>query len=111
MIIYLFFYIFGYSIWIFPDINDEKLGFFASFRRVISVEKRNELWYTIIIRICISLITGYISFSVYKNPKLIDDAKVLLYDAFKDFYSYGEDKFVNSWNNKSLIVPINIMDD
>ena len=102
LIIYLFFYIFGYSIWIFPDINDEKLGFFASFRRVISVEKRNELWYTIIIRICISLITGYISFSVYKNPKLIDDAKDLLYDAFKDFYSYGEDKFVNSWNNTGI---------
>ncbi len=101
-IVYLFFYIFGYNIWIFPDINDEKLGFFASFKRVISCEKRNELWYTILIRICIALLTGYISFCIYKNPNLIDDAKKLLMDAFKDFYNYGEDKFVNSWNTTGI---------
>ena len=101
-IVYLFFYIFGYNIWIFPDINDEKLGFFASFKRVISCEKRNELWYTILIRICIALSTGYISFCIYKNPNLIEDAKKLLLDAFKDFYNYGEDKFVNSWNTTGI---------
>ena len=36
------------------DLNDEKKGFFESFYRVFSCEKRNEKWYTILIRICIT---------------------------------------------------------
>ncbi len=89
-IVYLFFYIFGVDVWIFPDLNDEKLGFFDSFKRVISWEKRNEKWYTILIRIAIALFTGWIAFCVYKNPKLIDDAKKLIYAPY--FKKLGDAK-------------------
>ena len=100
--VYLFFYIFGYDVWIFPDINNDKLGFVDSFKKVISWDKRNESWITISIRIVIASITGYIAFCIYKNPGLIDDAKNVVIDALKDFYIFGEDKFVNSWNSTAV---------
>lgn len=102
LIIFLFFYIFGYDIWIFPDLNDNKLGVLESFYRLITVEKESVKWYTIIIRIIIALVTGYIAYSFYKNPNSIEEAKTLLLDALKDFYSFGEDKFVNGWNTTAI---------
>ena len=94
LFIYLFFYIFGLNVWIFPNLNEDK-GFFESFTPFISYEKRNEKWYTIIIRISLTIFTSYVSIIIYKNPKLIDDAKVLIYDALRDVYLFGENKFVN----------------
>ena len=102
LVVYLFFYIFGYDIWLLPDIQDNKLGFFESFYRVITVEKRNESWITILVRILIAVTTGYIAFSVYRNPGLIDDAKKIIYEALRDFYDFGEDKIVNSFNTTAV---------
>ena len=99
--VYVFCYTFGYDVWIFPDMDDPKLGFIDSFKRVISVEKRKDKWYFIVIRIILAIITGYIGFCVYRNPKLIDDTKNMLFDAIKDLYHYGEDRFVN--NNSTAI--------
>ena len=48
-----------------------------------------------------AIITGYIAFRVYKEPKLIDDAQKLVVDIIKDLYHYGEDKFVN--NNSTAV--------
>ena len=75
LLVYLFFYIFRYDIWLLPDIQDNKLGFFELFYRdyrVITVEKRNESWITIIIRITIAVTTGYNAYSIYRNPGMID---------------------------------------
>ena len=102
LVVYLLCYIFGYEVWIFPDIQDNKLGFFESFYRVITAEKRNESWITILIRLTIAITTGYIAFSVYMNPALIDDAKNIIYEALKDFYFFGEDKIVNSFNTTAV---------
>ena len=101
LFVYVFCYTFGYDVWIFPDLDDPKLGFFDSFKRVISFEKRKDKWYFIVIRIILAIITGYIAFCVYKNPKLIDDTKNLVVDAIRDLYHYGEDRFVN--NNSTAI--------
>ena len=102
LIIYIFCFIFGYDVWVFPDIDDNKLGFFESFYRVVSVEKRNEKWYTIVIRICLALFSAYIGFKVYKNPGIIDESKKLFIDAIKDIYAYGEDKIVNAYNSTAI---------
>ena len=99
--VYIFCYTFGYDVWIFPDLDAPKLGFFESFKRVITAEKRKDKWYFIIIRIVLAIISGYIAFSVYKNPKLIDDSYQFVADAIRDLYHYGEDRFVN--NNSTAI--------
>ena len=101
LIIYVFFYIIGFDVWLFPDMDDPKLGFFDSFKRVISFESRKDKWYFIVIRIILAIISGYIAFCVYKNPKLIDDAQSFVVNIIKDVYHYGEDKFVN--NNSTAV--------
>ena len=101
--IYIIFFIFGYNVWLFPDMDDPKLGVIDSFRRVFSFEKRNEKWYTILIRVIISIISGYIGFCFYRRPELFNDIKKLVYDALKDIYFYGEDKLVN-WNTTAVNV-------
>ena len=83
LVVYVFFYTFRYDVWIFPDMDDPKLGFFESFKRVISAEKRKDIWYFIFLRIILAAITGYIAFYVYKNPGLIDDAKKLVVDIWR----------------------------
>ena len=99
--VYVFCYIFGYDVWLLPDLDEPKLGFIDSFKRVISVESRKDKWYFIVIRIILAIISGYIGYCVYKNPKLIDDAEQFIVDAIRDIYHYGEDKFVN--NNATAI--------
>lgn len=99
---YLFFYIFWYDIWLLPDIQDNKLGFFESFYRVITVEKRNESWITIIIRITIAVTTGYIEFSIYRNPRLIDEAKKILSKHLRTFMISERIKRVNSFNTTAV---------
>ena len=99
--VYVFCYTFGYDVWVFPDMDDPKLGFFDSFKRVISAEKRKDIWYFIVIRIFLAIISGYIAFRVYQNPQLIDDTQKLILDAIKDLYHYGEDRFVN--NNSTAV--------
>ena len=101
LIVYVFFYTFGYDVLIFPDMDDPKLGVIDSFKRVISVEKRKDKWYFLILRVILAIITGYIAFCVYKNPKLIDQTQKLIVDAIRDIYHYGEDRFVN--NNSTAI--------
>ena len=99
--IYVFFYTFGFDVWLFPDMDDPKLGFIDSFKRIFSFEKRKDLWYFILLRIVLAIITGYIAFRIYKEPKLIDDAQKFVVDIIKDLYHYGEDKFVN--NNSTAV--------
>ena len=101
VIVYVFFYTFGYDVLIFPDMDDPKLGFIDSFKRVISVEKRKDKWYFLVLRVILAIITGYIAFCVYKNPKLIDQTQKIIVDAIRDVYHYGEDRFVN--NNSTAI--------
>ena len=102
LIIYVFCFTFGYDVWVFPDIDDNKLGFFESFYRVISVEKRNEEWYTIVIRVFLAILTSYIGFKIYKNPSIVDEAKKLVVDAIRDIYAFGEDKIVNAYNTTAI---------
>jgi hypothetical protein len=104
ILIFVFFFIFGFNVWLFPDMDDPKLGVIDSFRRVFSFEKRNEKWYTILIRIVISVVTGYFAYCFYRRPELFNDIKKLVYDALKDFYFYGEDKIVNSFNSTAVKV-------
>ena len=101
IVVYVFFYIFGFDVWIFPDMDDPKLGFIDSFRRVISFESRKDQWYFIVIRLILAIISGYVGFLVYKNPKLVDDAQNFVVNIIKDLYHYGEDKFVN--NNSTAV--------
>ena len=101
LIVYVFFYTFGYDVLIFPDMDDPKLGIIDSFKRVISVEKRKDKWYFLVLRVILAIITGYIAFCVYKNPKLIDQTQKIIVDAIRDVYHYGEDRFVN--NNSTAI--------
>ena len=101
LIVYVFFYTFGYDVLIFPDMDDPKLGFIDSFKRVISVEKRKDKWYFLVLRLILAIITGYIAFCVYRNPKLIDQTQKIIVDAIRDVYHYGEDRFVN--NNSTAI--------
>ena len=101
LIIYVFFYIFGFDVWLFPDMDDPKLGFIDSFKRVMSFESRKDKWYFIVIRLILAIISGYVGFCVYKNPKLIDDAQSFVVNIVKDLYHYGEDKFVN--NNSTAV--------
>jgi hypothetical protein len=101
VIVYVFFYTFGYDVLIFPDMDDPKLGFIDSFKRVISVEKRKDKWYFLVLRLILAIITGYIAFCVYRNPKLIDQTQKIIVDAIRDVYHYGEDRFVN--NNSTAI--------
>ena len=81
--------------------DDPKLGFIDSFRRVISFESRKDQWYFIVIRLILAIISGYVGFLVYKNPKLVDDAQNFVVNIIKDLYHYGEDKFVN--NNSTAV--------
>ena len=99
--IFIFFYIFGFDVWILPDMDDPKLGFIDSYRRLISFERRKDKWYFILIRIILAIISGYIAFCVYRNPKLVDDAQNFVINIIKDLYHYGEDKFVN--NNSTAV--------
>ena len=99
--VYIFCYTFGYDVWIFPDLDAPKLGIFESFKRVITAEKRKDKWYFIIIRIALAIISGYVAFLVYKNPKLIDETYQFMVDTIRDLYHYGEDRFVN--NNSTAI--------
>jgi hypothetical protein len=101
LIVYVFFYTFGYDVLIFPDMDDPKLGIIDSFKRVISIEKRKDKWYFLVLRVILAIITGYIGFCVYKNPKLIDQTQKIIVDAIRDVYHYGEDRFVN--NNSTAI--------
>ena len=101
LVIYIYFYTFGFDVWLFPDMDDPKLGFIDSFRRVMSFERRKDQWYFIVIRIILAIITGYIAFCIYKNPKLIDDGQKFVVEIIKDLYHYGEDKFVN--NNSTAV--------
>jgi len=101
LIIYVFFYIFGFDVWLFPDMDDPKLGFIDSFKRVMSFESRKDKWYFIVIRLILAIISGYVGLCVYKNPKLIDDAQSFVVNIVKDLYHYGEDKFVN--NNSTAV--------
>ena len=101
LIIYVFFYIFGFDVWLFPDMDDPKLGVIDSFKRVMSFESRKDKWYFIVIRLILAIISGYVGFCVYKNPKLIDDAQSFVVNIVKDLYHYGEDKFVN--NNSTAV--------
>ena len=101
VIVYVFFYTFGYDVLIFPDMDEPKLGFIDSFKRVISVEKRKDKWYFLVLRLILAIITGYIAFCVYRNPKLIDQTQKIIVDAIRDVYHYGEDRFVN--NNSTAI--------
>ena len=115
--VYILCYTFGYDVWIFPDLDSPKLGFFESFKRIISIDKRNDKWYFIIIRIVLVILTGYVSFCVYRNPKLIDDSKKFLVDTIRDLYHYGEDRFVNNnstaltTNNKKKYISLEDLND
>jgi translocation protein SEC62 len=109
-LIYALFFIIGYDAWLFPDLNDPKLGVLDSFKRVFTIEKRNEQWYTILIRVIISIIIGYIAFCFYRRPGLYKDIKKIVYEALKDIYFYGEDKLVKG-NTTSIRVKYRTIEE
>ena len=66
------------------------------------MKKETKVGLLFFIRIAIAVTTGYIAFSIYRNPGLIDDGKKIIYEALKDFYDFGEDKIVNSFNTTAV---------
>ena len=117
LLIFILFYSIGYSIWILPDLDAPDLGFFECFMRLISVEKRDDKWYLIVLRVILVIVFGYIAFCVYKNPGLIDDTVNFVSNAMKDLYKYGENKFVNnnstalSMKNKKKYISLEDLDN
>ena len=104
LIIYLFFFIFGFDIWIFPNLTDDKLGVIESFKPFISSKKRNETLYTIIFRLGIACLTGYIAYYIYENPNIIDDGIDHLWEIYQDVLSYGNEKIINYHNSTSISI-------
>ena len=115
-IIFILGYIIGFFFWIFPNLDNPKLGIIDSFKPLLSCKKRSDKWYYIILRVILSIITGYIAFCVYNNPKLIDNAKTIVVDAIRDLYHYGEDQFFNnnstalSLKSKKKYMPLEELD-
>ena len=101
---YVCFYIFGVEFWLFPNFDNDKLGFIESFKPLYSIEKRNETYITIIIRLAIALIISYISYSIYFNPKLIDDGLNHMHEIYYDILNYGNDKILNYHNSTSISI-------
>ena len=46
--------------------------------------------YFIVIRIILAIISGYVAFLVYKNPKLVDNAKNFVVNIIKDLFPKTE---------------------
>lgn len=104
LLIFLIFYTFGYSIWIFPNLTDDKLGVIESFKPFLSKEKRNDPLYKILIRIAIASSIVYAAYEVYMNPNLIQDGIDHLFEIYSDVLSYGNDKIINYYNTTSISI-------
>jgi translocation protein SEC62 len=93
--IFALFYIFGVDFWLLPNLFDDKLGFFDSFKPVQSFAKRTETLITILIRIGITAFVAYLAWIVYEDPNSINDFISHLGEINTDVYDYGKDKIVN----------------
>ena len=104
LIVFLIFYTFGYSIWIFPNLTDDKLGVLESFKPFISKEKRNDPLYKILIRLIIAGFIIYAALEIYMNPNLIQDGIDHLFEIYNDVLNYGNDKIINYYNTTSISI-------
>lgn len=103
--IYTFFYIFGISLWIFPNLFDDSKGVIDSFLPLYSVEKRQDSFISILIRLAITGIVGYTGWYIYSNPDSIYDFRDHLVEIYSDMFEFGKDKIVNYY--VSLVQFIN----
>lgn len=102
--IFLFFYIFGYDVWLFPNLHDDKYGVIDSFKPLITINKRNENLLTIVIRISIALLITYASYCVYMNPELLEDLYKHLLDIYDEVLTYGNNKIMNYHNSTTISI-------
>lgn len=79
LVVYAFCYSLGYDVWIFPDLLNDKVflfviqcGFFESFYKLISVNKRNDVWYQLVIRMVLFLSSAYAIYYLYQNPEVVE---------------------------------------
>ncbi len=100
----MFFYIFGYDIWIFPNLFDDKLGVKDSFFPIFSCDKREETITTIIIRLSITVFVIYIGWNIYNYPELLDNAKDHAYEVYNDIFEWGNEKIINYHNGTSVSI-------
>jgi translocation protein SEC62 len=88
-------YIFGLDFWLFPNMYDDKAGFFDSFKPLYTYNKREENWITILVRLAIAIGFLYASVTIYMNPQLIDDLYEHVIEAGADFFDWGKNHVVN----------------
>lgn len=104
LVIYILFYIFGRDFWLFPNLFDDKLGFFDSFKPVYLNTKRNETYFTILIRLIIFVFVVYIGVSLYFNPELIQEGVDHLIEIYSDVLNFGNDKIINYYNTTQVSI-------
>ena len=95
LVLFIFFYIFGIDLWLFPNLFDEKLGILDSFKPFFSVNKRHETTITILIRVAISSVVLYLAWNVYEDPALVTDFFNHLGELYSDVFEWGKDKVVS----------------
>jgi translocation protein SEC62 len=93
--IYALMYVFGFEFWVFPDLQNDKLGVIDSFRKLYSIEKRDENVITILVRIALAGCFGYLAYHVYVTPNAMNDFSEHVQEILKDLFDYGEEKLVN----------------
>jgi len=98
-----------------PVLFDEKLGFFESWRPVVSVAKRTESVITLVVRLGLTIFIAYLAYIVYLDPNSVTDLKDEVYDVLTNVFDWGEEHMKNLHNSTALRIKdnkhLNLMDE
>jgi len=76
-------------------------GFFESFYKLISCDKRNDQWYQLVIRITLFFSSLYVIYYLYMNPDMIDGNYLLIVEGVAEFWRIYNDTL--QWGNDKII--------
>lgn len=100
IVIYIFFFIFGYDVWLLPNVMVDNRKFLESLSPIIGYYPRDDSIWEILIRIFTFLLiigTGIYSF---QHPDEFYDAMNLFKSVFTYIETWGYDKLTNMHVNK-----------
>ena len=108
---YLLLYVFGCDFWIFPNLNNDKLGVIESFKPFYSFERRkNDTLLYFLFRLAIATTVVYSCWTIYNEPQLIDEFYIHLGEIYHDVLGWGNEKIINYHNGTNALTTFDKAD-
>lgn len=94
-LVFLSFFTFGYDFWIFPNMYDDRAGFWEVFYPVYFFKARDDSLFSVAMRVVVAAFLVSSSVYLYLNPQIIEDLKEFSVGSVSELVSWGEDKLLS----------------